>query len=110
MHVLVVIVLQPAVMVVIMLVAGMVAIRACVIMVMMMVVMIMIMVMIVIIRLKEGGFDLQDALEIEGPAVENFIERRVGLLRLQKPRIGVDGAGCAPRPRAAPPPSQDRSC
>ncbi len=73
-HVLVVIVLQAAVMV------------------MVVVVVVMIVIVVVIVDGEEFRLDVEDAVEIEGAALQHLGDRDVALLRAVQPRVGVDRA------------------
>ena len=78
-HILVVVVLQPAMMVV------MIAIMV------MIVVMIMIM-LVLFLGLKERRLDVEDAVEVEGVAAEHFGDVDLGVLGAVQPRIRIDAA------------------
>jgi hypothetical protein len=51
-----------------------------------------IMVVIVAIALEEFRFDVEDAVEVEGVAAQNFVERDLGALGFVQPGVGIDGA------------------
>ena len=77
MHILVVIVLEPAVRMVMMRVI---------------VVVMMIMIVVMIVGLQEFRLDLQDAVEIEGVAPQHLVERNLRALRVMQPGVGIDAA------------------
>src|SRR5579872_420351 len=83
-HVLVVIVLQAAVMM------GMIVVVIMAVLVIMVV--IMAMRVIVAVAFQKRRLDVEDAVEIEGVAVQNFVERNLGTLRLVQAGIGIDAA------------------
>ena len=49
-------------------------------------------VVVVIVDVEKVGFDVQDAVEIEGAALEHLGDRDVAFRRLMQARVGVDGA------------------
>ena len=59
---------------------------------MMAIAVIMVMLMIMIVGHEEIGLDVEDAVEIEGAALEHVGERDVALLRAMQRRVGVDRA------------------
>src|SRR5579864_6649090 len=87
-HVFVVIVLQAAVMMGMMVVVVVVMIMA----VLVIMVVIMAMRMTVAVAFQKRRLDVEDAVEIEGVAVQNFVERNLGTLRLVQAGIGIDAA------------------
>ena len=59
---------------------------------MMAIAVVMVMLMIMVISHEEIGLDVEDAVEIEGAALEHVGERDVALLRPMQRRVGVDRA------------------
>src|SRR5579871_339026 len=87
-HVLVVIVLQAAVMMGVMVVVVVVVIMA----VLVIMVVIMAMRVIVAVAFQKRRLYVEDAVEIEGVAIQNFVERNLSALRLVQAGIGIDAA------------------
>ena len=48
--------------------------------------------MVMMALLEKVGLELDDAVEVEGVAVQNLVERNGGVLRAVDLGIGVDGA------------------
>ena len=99
-HVLVVIMFETAGMGVVMVVIVVVAV----------VMIVMMMVVIVAIAFEKLRFDVEDAVEIEGVAAQDFVERNLSTLRLVHLGIRIDGADARLDLAQAAPARQDRSC
>ena len=85
-HVLVVIVLQPAVGVRMLMVVVMMMIVA------MAVIMIVMMVVVVTVAFEEFRLDIEDAVEVEGVALQHFAQRDLGALGLVHSGVRIDAA------------------
>src|SRR6185437_7256554 len=85
-HVLVVIMLQAAVMM------GIIVIVVMLMMMIVIVTMVVMMVVISAVAVQKSRLDFEDAVEIEGVAVQHFVERDLGALRLVQPGVRIDAA------------------
>ena len=74
------------------------------------IVMVVIVIVVVIVAVEELRIERQDAVEIEGAAVEHLVERNGAALGPVDDRVRVDGADARARRRRAPPARRDRSC